>query len=129
MTTKILVTPQEKAMVDRSYHLHMVTQQEGWPIVVRISLAIVEEALKALEAYAGTSVQEHANLAFIWKASKAHHEKLLLSIQAHIDEGESFMLRRTMPKTDQTETESAISFPVVKPACDVDPEPEEPTEP
>lgn len=121
---KIRVTPEEKAMVDRSFHLHMLTQQDGWPIVVKISEMIVEEALKSLELYEGTNVQEHANLSFIWKASKAHHSKLLNSIKAHIDEGEAFMLRKTKPSSEQPQTESAISFPVVKPACDVDPEPE-----
>jgi hypothetical protein len=116
-------TPEEKLAILRGGHLSSVLQHPGWAFVMEISQAIVNEALGQLDAYEGTSEHEIAVLAFIWKTVKAHQSKLLATIKDRIETAQEVAAAKVRPEhiaKPATETDSALAFPVVKPACDVE---------
>lgn len=112
----------ERNAINRAVHVRSVLHAEGWAHILKILDEIIQEAQDRLENYKGTDDHETATLAFIWKTLKAHKTKLLATIQAHIEEGEQVALAKVRPLAQMPETDQAIAFPVVKPACDVEEE-------
>lgn len=113
-------TREEKSIINQAVFLRSVLHAEGWAHIVKILDEIVQEAQDKLESYKGTDDHETATLAFVWKTLKAHKTKLIATIEARITEGEQVATAKVSPHLmAPNETESAIAFPVVIPACDV----------
>ncbi|HWF05565.1 MAG TPA: hypothetical protein VHA06_17900 [Candidatus Angelobacter sp.] len=115
-----LQIPQETVTtINRSLRLRATVASEGWGDVVRISQAIVQEALHNIDAYKGTDDHAMAVLTFIWKTVKAHHEKLIATMQDLIKDGDEAALALQKPKPAvEADPDADTAGTSVVPLCD-----------
>ena len=116
-------TAQQAAVLNRGRRLSIQVSTEGWQDIAQISRKIVDEALDAVRNYKGTDAHEIATLTFSWKTVEAHHERLMRSIQAAIDDAKELMKNAQPKSEDQAEAageDPQASGTVVKPLCDME---------
>lgn len=114
-------TAEQQAILVRGRRLSIQVSTEGWNDVVAISRRIVDEALEAVANYKGTDEHETATLTFIWKTLKAHHERLMTSIQSSIDDAKKILNSKNEEPPEKAAAEDAqASGTVVKPLCDME---------
>jgi hypothetical protein len=108
-------------IINRAIRLRNTVNSEGWPDFIKISKAIVDGALAEVDGYTGTDDHKMAQLTFIWKTVKAHHNMLIGTIQKQIEDGDAsnnYLQSLKNPQAMQ-ETEESVTGTAVIPLCDV----------